>query len=277
MGNRMDLLAPQLVVLFVLLGSLAGFLAGLLGIGGGVILVPLFIFTFELVGFPPQHLVHVAFATSLAIIFPTAVSSTMGHRKRGNVDWHQVLFLALGGVFGAAIGATLAAMLSGEWLKALFGAMQIGVAGKLFFSNPHLPPEREVPVPGWQLVLVGLAGGLFSAFFGVGGGVIAVPLMVILLQLPMHLAVGNSSALIVISSFFGALSYTWHGWTLVDLPEYSLGYVNVLVAFLVSPFTILCARLGVRVATRTAHDKLLKIFAILLILVGIEMLYPLFV
>jgi hypothetical protein len=128
-------------------------------------------------------------------------------------------------------------------------------------------------VPHWPLIAVGFAGGVFSAFFGVGGGVIAVPLMVIALRFPIHLAVGNSSALIVVSSLFGALSYMFHGWSSNLLPPFSLGYVNCLVFALVAPFSIGMARLGVRVASRTAHDKLIKVFAVLLVLVGLRMIY----
>ncbi|MEJ2202461.1 MAG: sulfite exporter TauE/SafE family protein [Desulfuromonadaceae bacterium] len=112
----MSLLAPQIILLFVLLGSLAGLLAGLLGIGGGIILVPMFLWVFKHAGFSPDITVHAAFGTSLCIIIPTAISSTLGHRKRGNVDWHHVMRLALGGIFGALLGAALAAQLSGIWL-----------------------------------------------------------------------------------------------------------------------------------------------------------------
>ncbi len=124
------------IVLFVILGSLAGFLAGLLGIGGGIILVPLFLWAFEASGFAPEIMVHTAFGTSLAIIIPTALSSTFGHRKRGNVEWHQVAFLCLGGLFGALSGAWLASLLSGDWLKGLFGVMQIMVAVQLQVFHP---------------------------------------------------------------------------------------------------------------------------------------------
>ena len=261
------------IALFVLLGSAAGFLAGLLGIGGGIILVPLFLWAFNVSGFAPEILVHLAFGTSLAIILPTAVSSTMGHRKRGNVEWHQVIHLCLGGFFGAICGAFLASLLSGDWLKGLFGVMQILVAIKMFVFRPRLPPERSDAVGFGQLLVVGFAGGVFSAFFGVGGGVIAVPLMVIALRFPIHLAVGNSSALIVISSLSGALSYVYYGWGAENLPLFSFGYVNLLVILLVAPFSIGMARLGVRVASRTSHDKLIKVFAILLVLIGLRMIY----
>lgn len=268
MGN-FDL---PVIALFASLGSLAGFLAGLLGIGGGIILVPLFLWTFSLAGFAPEILVHTAFGTSLGIIILTAISSTFGHRKHGNIDWRHVLYLALGGIAGAMAGAGLATQISGNWLKVLFGMMQILVAGNLLFVQSRLPPAKEAPPPGLSLVAVGVAGGMFSAFFGVGGGVVAVPLMVMVLRFPMHLAVGNSSALIVISSVAGTISYLVLGWGEPHLPPYSLGYVNFLVILLVAPFTVAMARLGVKVAARMSHDRLVKVFAIILILVGVRMI-----
>lgn len=268
----MSFFSPIFLALFLLLGSLAGFLAGLLGIGGGIILVPLFIWVFPPAGFSPEIVAHCAFATSLAIIVPTALSSTLGHRKRGNVKWRQVMRLCLGGILGSVCGASLAALLAGAVLKVLFGAMQILIGIKMMRRPKHLPPERQGKIPGWQLFLVGVAGGFFSAFFGVGGGVVAVPLMVMVLQLPTHLAVGNSSALIVASSFFGAASYVYHGWGVPGLPPFSLGYVNLLVAAMIIPLTTVFARLGVRVAGRLPHDRLSKIFAVVLLIVGAQMI-----
>jgi len=259
--------------MLAVLGSLAGFLAGLLGIGGGIVLVPLFLWVFEAAGFSPEVLVHIALGTSLAVIIPTAMSSTFGHRKRGNVQWHQVVALCLGGAIGAYGGAWMASLLSGVWLKGLFGSMQLLVALQMVIFSPRLPPEYTGTVSPVSLVAVGFAGGMFSAFFGVGGGVIAVPLMVIVLSFPIHLAVGNSSALIVISSLSGALAYMYHGWNEAMLPPYSLGFVNLMVLCLVAPFTIITARLGVRVASRTAHDKLVRVFAVLLVFVGLRMIY----
>jgi uncharacterized membrane protein YfcA len=267
----MSFFSPLIVTIVILLGSTAGFLAGLLGIGGGVILVPLFLWAFPLAGVHEDIVAHLAFGTSLAIIIPTAISSTLMHRRHGNVNWHQVLWLVMGGVLWAFVGGTAASFLSGPWLKGLFGLMLITVAVRMFFAKPYLPPERETGVPRAHLCGVGLVGGGFSAFFGIGGGVVAVPLMVILLQMPAHLAVGNSSALIVASSLFGTLTYVVHGLGNPLVPPYSLGFVSAPVATLIAPLSIIFASLGVRVARRVDHGKLLKIFAFLLIIIGFRM------
>jgi len=262
--------------MLVALGATAGFLAGLLGIGGGVILVPLFLWALPLVGFPAEHMAHIAFGTSLAIIFPTAISSTIGHRKRGNVNWHEVFPLAAGSLFGAVLGAALAVSLPAATLKALFGLMQILIGLKLLLFHPHLPEDARQHPGKPALLLVGLISGAFSAFFGVGGGVIAVPLMVLALRIPIHFAVGNSSALIVAASFTGALSYVFHGLDVVGLPAYQAGFVNHVVALWVAPFSILFARLGVRAANCLHHKQLTRVFSLLLIFIGVRLFVRLF-
>ncbi|WP_305046309.1 sulfite exporter TauE/SafE family protein [Geoalkalibacter sp.] len=267
--------SPEIVALFLLLGLVNGFVAGLFGIGGGVILVPLFLWAFAFVGFAPDLIVHIAFGTSLAIIIPTAFSATLGNRKRGNVRGRQVLALAGGSLLGAACGSWLAAELPGTVLKALFGVMQIGVGLKMFLFRPHLPPEAQGRIARRKLLAVGFAGGAFSAFFGIGGGVVTVPLLVIALRLPIHLAIGNSSALIVVSSLVGTLSYVAHGWNVPGLPPHTLGYVHALVALMVAPLSILGARLGVRLAARMRTDRLMQVFAVFLIAVGLYMVVSL--
>jgi uncharacterized membrane protein YfcA len=267
---------PVVILMFAAFGSFAGFLAGLLGIGGGVILVPLFLWAFAQVGFSDTFLVHVAIGTSLTIIFPTTVSSTLSHFRNGHVNPTQVMYLSLGAVAGALCGSTFATFVDGDVLKGLFGLMQIGVATKILLPVKILHMEPDRMIPPRNLILVGLVAGTFSAFFGVGGGVIAVPMMLFLLHLPIHKAVGNSSAMIVLSSIIGALAYVFHGWSVPQLPDWTFGYVNLLVVAIVAPFTIIAARFGARLADRFERDKLMQIFALLLIAVGLRLLIPLF-
>jgi uncharacterized protein len=272
----MELLTPQVIALTITFGVIAGFLAGLLGIGGGVVLVPLFLWLFPLAGFAPELVVHTAFGTSLAIILPTAVSSTLGHRKRGNIHSEMVLYLALGGIVGGLLGATIASLISGSILKICFGLLLIIISVRLlFFKQPYLPPECIDCARPWQFVVVGFIGGSFSAFFGVGGGIVTVPLLLILLHLPMRLAVGNSSALIVVSSLAAVTGYIWHGLQQPLAAPYSLGYVNWLVVLLVAPVTMVFARLGVRFASRTSQTKLIRIFAVVLMLIGFKIVFNL--
>ena len=265
-----------IILAFGLLGSFAGFLAGLLGLGGGIIYIPLFLVVFEVVGFNPGIIVHTAFGTSLAIIFFTAISSSLVHLQKGNIEWYQVYRLAMGSALGAIVGAQAAAWTPGIWLKALFGLMLTGVAIHIFTQHPHPPPERTERIPTLHLILVGMAGGSFAAFFGVSGAVVVLPLLILVLKLPMHSAIGNSSALIVISCLVGMISYMYHGWELAELPRFSVGYVNGLVVAICAPFTTIFARVGAKVAHRFSHDRLVKIFAVVLIIVGLRMLIKTF-
>lgn len=264
----MSIFAPEVLLLFLLVGCAAGFIAGLMGIGGGIILIPLFLWAFKVAGMAPEVIVHAAFGTSLAIIIPTAFSSALAHRNRGNVDWHQVLRMAAGSLVGVLVGSSLAAGLPGGVLKACFGAMQISVGSYMLLRRSDPVAGDPAPHPLPRMLIIGFVVGAFSAFFGVGGGIIAVPLMVLLLGQTMHLAVGNSSGLMIFSAVFGTVSYIWHGWGHPHLPPYSLGYVNLLVSALIIPTTIYFARHGVRVASRTPHAKLVRVFALFIIAVG---------
>lgn len=268
----MELLSLQLLVIFAILGTCAGCAAGLLGIGGGVILVPLFMWSFQLAGLDPQILVHCAFATSLAIIIPTAISNTLGHRKRGNVRGTHVLYLALGALCGACVGAWCASLVSGSFLKISFGVMQIVVAFKLL-SGALQPATEELREQMSLLLLTGFVGGLFSSFFGVGGGVIAVPLMVVLLRFPIHLAVGNSSSLIVVSSFVGTCVYIMTGWGIRPVADGFLGYVFLPAVAMVIPFSLAGSRIGVHLAGRFSHVRIMKMFAVLLVCVGVRVMW----
>lgn len=261
-----------IILSFGLLGSFAGFLAGLLGLGGGIIYIPLFLLVFDLVGFNHSVIVHTAFGTSLAIIFFTAISSSIVHFQKGNIEWYQVYRLATGSALGAIAGAQAAAWTPGIWLKGLFGLMLTCVALRIFISHPGLSPREKKRIPTFHLLLVGMAGGSFAAFFGVSGAVVVLPLLVLVLKLPMHSAIGNSSALIVISCLVGMISYMYHGWRIDVLPLHSIGYVNVLVVAICAPFTTVFARIGAKVAHRFSHDRLIRIFAVVLIIVGLRML-----
>lgn len=271
----MEFLSLELLLSFVVLGTIAGCLAGLLGIGGGVVLVPLFLWRFQLAGFDPQTIVHCAFATSLAIIIPTAVSNTIGHHKHGNVRRKHLLSLALGAIIGACVGSFCASMLTGSSLKLAFGFMQMAVAVKLL-TGASKPSGDTIREQGMLLLLVGFVGGTFSSFFGVGGGVIAVPLMVILLRFPIHLAVGNSTALIVMSSLIGTCAYIYMGWHLKSIQEGFLGFVYFPAVVLVVPFSLFGARIGVRLAQYCSHAKMIKVFSLLLVCVGVRMIWSSF-
>ena len=274
-NGNLDFVSFDLLVNFIVLGTVAGCLAGLLGIGGGVILVPLFMWQFKLVGFDPHTMVHCAFATSLAIIIPTAISNTFGHYKQGNVCRQHIFYLAIGGVFGACVGAWCASKLSGSTLTLAFGFMLIAVSVKLLTGalSPSTEKRRDQVI---MLLFAGFVGGYFSSFFGIGGGVVAVPLMVILLRFPIHLAVGNSTALIVVSSSIGTCAYILTGWESYAFNGGFLGFVYLPAVALVVPFSLFGAQIGVRLARHCSHAKMVKAFSLLLVCVGVKMIWSSF-
>jgi len=271
----MELLTLDTLGLFALLGATAGFLAGFLGIGGGIILVPLFLWVFAKIGVAEAVRVHLAFGTSLSIIIPTAVSAMLAHRKRGNLDWNQIFPLGAGGMLGSLCGSWAVSLLPGLLLKGLFGLMQMFIGFRMLASQMGLPQPGAQSAGTRPLGFIGLASGAFSSFFGVGGGVVAVPLMVFFGRIPIHRAVGNSSALIVLSSFFGTAGYVFFGYGQPGLPPSTLGYVHGPVFLLVAPMTILFARLGAFAASLASNRRLLQGFACLLILVGGRTLWSL--
>ena len=268
----MELLSIQMLLVFAIFGCSAGFAAGLLGIGGGVILVPLFLWGFDLAGIDQQLLVHAAFATSLAVIIPTAISNTHGHNKRGNVQLDQVVYLAGGAIVGAVVGVWGATLLSGAVLKMAFGVMQISVAAKMIsgaVNSSNTEPQDNISL----LLFTGFVGGAFSSFFGIGGGVVAVPLMVLLLRFPIHLAVGNSSALIVVSSLFGTCAYIYTGWAIVPHDNGFLGFVFLPAVAMVVPFSLVGSKLGVHFSGRVEQAELMRLFAALLVVIGLRIIW----
>lgn len=268
----MAYLNPIFIALLLATGGIAGFLAGLLGIGGGIVIVPILMWVFPASGFPKETAVHLSLGTSLAVIIFTSLSAALGHNRKGNVNWTQVLPMALSGLVFALLGSFLAANIEGKVLERLFGALEVIIGVRLFYFKPLLSPGKILKASTASFFLIGAISGLFSSFFGVGGGIIAVPLMLILLTIPIHLAVGNSCSVIVFISLFGTLGYILSGWNRPDLPEYCLGYVNYLACGLISFSSIIFAQLGVRVSQSTVTDKLRKYFSVILILVGIKLI-----
>ncbi len=263
---------PIFIALLLATGGVAGFLAGLLGIGGGIVIVPLLIWVYPAIGFPEETVVHLSLGTSLAAIIFTSFSASLGHNRKGNVDWTQVFPMALAGLVFALLGSFLAAHTEGKVLERLFGVLEIIIGIRLFSSKSPLSPEKTLKTSTGSLFLVGGLSGLFSSFFGVGGGIIAVPLMLILLAIPIHLAIGNSCSLIIFISLFGTLGYILSGWNRPDLPEYCLGYVNYLACGFISFSSIIFAQIGVRVSRSTAIVKLRRYFSVILILAGIKLI-----
>jgi len=258
---------------FPLVGLVSGFLSGLLGIGGGVLMVPFLIFMFPMLGFNREIYVHCSLATSSACAFFFTLSGTFAHARYRNVNWNNVPYLGAGAFLGAMLGSTVASHISGEVIKRFFTVFMLYVAYRLFFKTGGTFSEGKVKVGGRKFFfLLGLITGVVASFFGVGGGVIAVPVMTFV-GFSIREAVGTSTAMIPFTTFSSAFGYVINGWNNPYLPEYSLGFVYIPAVMLIVPFGVVMAQVGAAVATRAPQDVLRKVFACLLVVVAVKILF----
>ncbi|BAT71352.1 conserved hypothetical protein [Thermosulfidibacter takaii ABI70S6] len=252
---------------FPVLGFLAGFLSGLLGIGGGIIMVPSLLFIFQKLRFLTEYYVHMAFATSLSTAFFLTLSGAIAHLRMGHSQIVRVPFLALGGILGATVGAKVATSLSGLILKKFFALFLVLVAFRLVFSSQ---PERSFcNTKKLIFLMVGFIAGFVAAFFGVGGGIVAVPILIFLGLAPIE-AVGTSSTLLPFITLFAVLGYIKAGWGKPLSIKYCLGYVYLPATLSMVPTGIIGSQLGARVSKRVPKDALRKLFACLLIVVAVK-------
>jgi len=262
-----------IVLTYMGLGVVVGILAGLLGVGGGLVIVPMVVFTLAWQGAPSQHLMHLALGTSLASIIFTSVSSFYAHHKRGAVHWTVVRRIVLGILTGTFLGSCLAARMSTNLLKGLF-VVFLFYMGFQMLTNAKPKPTRGLPGP---LGMFGVGNGIgaVSALVGIGGGSLSVPFMV-WCNVPVHEAIGTSAAIGFPIAVAGTVGYIVNGLGAAGLPPYCLGYVYLPALAGTVAASIFTAPIGVRLAHSLPVHKLKRIFALLLFVMGIKMLIGLF-
>ena len=258
-------LEPLLILELAALGLATGFLAGLLGIGGGMLMVPFLSIILAAKGFPPDLVVKMAVATSLATICFTSLSSVRAHHKRGAVLWPVARALSPGIVIGSLLGAQLAVALPGKVLSVMFSVF-VAFSATQMFLNRKPKPARQLPTP---LGMVGVGGliGAVSAMVGAGGAFISVPFMT-WSNVTIHNAVATSAALGFPIALAGTLGYIWAGWSLPQMPPGAAGYIYLPGLVVISLFSMLMAPLGARTAHRIDIAPLKKIFASFLYLIA---------
>lgn len=250
-----------LIAGFVLLGLATGFLAGLLGIGGGMLMVPVVTFILGVKGFPADDRVKMAVATSLATICFTSITSVWAHHKRGAVLWPVVGRLLPGILLGSVLGAQVAVMLPGKALSVLF-AVFVAVAATQMLLERKPPPNRSLPATPGMLAVGGVIG-MVSALVGAGGAFISVPFMQ-WCNVRMHNAVATSAALGFPVAVAGTLSYVLAGLQLPDMPPGSIGYVYLPALVVISAASMSTAPLGARTAHGMDIRQLRRCFAVVL-------------
>ena len=255
------LLEPQLILELLVLGLCTGFLAGLLGIGGGMLMVPFVTFILTAKGYPGDYVVKMAVATSLATICFTSLSSVRAHHRRGAVLWPIVRVLAPGIVIGSLLGAQLAAALPGKLLSILF-AVFVAFAATQMLLDRKPKPSRTLPGRAGTFG-VGTVIGVVSALVGAGGAFISVPFMT-WCNVKIHDAVGTSAALGFPIALAGTLGYIWAGQGLPQMPPGSVGYLYLPGLVVISLASICTAPLGARTAHGMDIRPLKKVFALVL-------------
>jgi len=262
---------PQLIAELMVLGLVTGFLAGLLGIGGGMLLGPFLTIILSARGIGTDLAVKMAIATSMCTILFTSVSSLVAHHRRGAVRWPLVKGLAPGIILGGAAGSvSVFAMLRGTTLALLFACF-IGFAATQMLLNRQPKPGREMPGTLWQ-VLVGAVIGLVSGLVGAGGAFIAVPFMVAH-NVAVINAVATSAALGFPVALANAAGYAISGQKVADLPPWSLGFIWLPALLVIACCSVLTAPLGARVAHNMPVAKLKRIFALMLYCLAVYMLF----
>ena len=254
-------LEPQLILELALLGMVTGFLAGLLGIGGGMLMVPFITFILTSKGYPHEYTMKMAVATSLATICFTSLSSVRAHHRRGAVLWPVVRLLTPGIILGSLIGAQAAVALPGKALSILF-AIFVAFSATQMFLDRKPKPSRTLPGRlgtfgmGWLI-------GMLSSLVGAGGAFVSVPFMT-WCNVKIHDAVGTSAALGFPIALAGTLGYVWAGQNLPQMPPGSLGYLYLPGLAVISLASIGTAPLGARLAHSMDIRPLKKVFAAVL-------------
>ncbi len=254
---------------YAAIGALAGLVAGLFGLGGGVVVVPALLLLFAWQGFPAQWIPIAAVATSLAAMVVTAAASVWAHVKLGSLNWYAVNRLLPGVVLGSMVGAWLAERLPGSWLKTGFAIYLLVVAGQMIGS--FQPKSGEAQPSAWLMLGAGGAIGTLSAILGIGGGTLTVPFLV-WGGFSMQAAVAVSSVCGFPIALAGTLSYAVLGWNTPNLPPGNLGYVYLPAFFGIASTSLLTAPLGARLAYRLPGKVLKRWFAGVLILISLRIL-----
>ncbi len=254
----------------LLVGAVAGLLAGLFGIGGGIIIVPVFAWLFENAGFPPEKTMLFAIATSLATIIPTAIASSLAHHRRQNLIISWVKKLLPGIVAGSFIMTFIAAHLSATLLRDLFILYLLYVATTLFLQKKPVFSVGK-PWPATDFIAALLIGAL-STLLGIGGGTLNVPYL-LGRNLEMKNAVAVSSACGLPIAVAGSLGYILVGWNQPDPPDYSSGYIYWPAFFGVALTSIFTASVGAKIASHLPAQHLKRYFAVLLYLIAAKMLW----
>ncbi|WP_067049601.1 sulfite exporter TauE/SafE family protein [Methanofollis ethanolicus] len=258
------------LLVLVLIGICAGLLSGMLGVGGGFIMVPVQFWLYSTSGYSDEVALRLAFATSLAVILPTALSSAVGHQRKGAVVWRAGTLLGVAAVPAAVFGAWLATLLPAAPLETFFGLVVLAAGARTFLAPAESNGVPEVPAT--RYLLWGVPVGLVSGLAGIGGGVILVPILTVALRFPMHRAVATSTVVMLAAASGGLATYMVLGQGVVGLPPLAVGYVDFFQAAVLAAASIPAAQAGALISHRMPARLLKGIFVVLTTYIGLRMI-----
>lgn len=261
------------ILLLVIAGCVAGYLAGFFGVGGGIILVPVLLIYFQSIGVTSLVATHLAFGTSLLVVLFTSLGSSYRYFKNGLVVGRAVAIMGLASVAGAYAGSGIAAGLEGPTLQKIFACVVMIAAVRLLNDPRKGGTDAEPDLTAWRLIVTGAVVGVISSVAGVGGGIFSIPIMFTFLHFPLKKALGTSSATIVITAAAAAAGYMLRGWGNPLLPPWTLGYVDFLHALPLVAGAVPFSMIGATSAKKTKPDALRKIYAVFLIVIAVKMFF----
>jgi uncharacterized membrane protein YfcA len=263
-----------LAVAMLATGCIAGVMAGLFGIGGGIVIVPVLEFALGMLGVDAAIRMHVAVATSLATIIPTSISSARAHHRRQAVDLDVVRRWAVFVLIGALLGAWIASQVHSRVLALVFATLALLVAFKMVFLPQSRNLTSGIPRAPW-VPLIPVAIGNFSAMMGIGGGTFSVMTLTLFGQ-PIHRAVGTAALLGLVISVPATIGFMITGYADERVPAASIGYVNLAGLALIAPTTVLTAPLGAKIAHAFSPRKLSIAFGVFLVIASARLFYQAF-
>ena len=262
-----------MAVALVSTGVVAGVLAGMLGVGGGIVIVPVLYHVFTLMGVDESVRMHVAVGTSLATIVPTSIMSARAHRRRGSLNPDMLKRLVPPVLVGVLVGSVLSGVVSGKVLTSVFATVALLVALNMAIKRDDVALRDGLPGRAGTSALGVSIGGL-STLMGIGGGTLSVPILHAL-RTPMHVAVGTGAALGMVISLPGAIAFVVNGLGVAHRPPTTVGYVDWLGMALIVPATMLTTQWGARLAHAIDARVLRRVFALFLALTSVRMFYGL--
>ncbi len=262
-----------IIQVFILLatGLAIGLISGLLGIGGGIILTPVQYWLYTSNGLSTDLAIKMSFATSLAVIFPTAASGVWQHQKTGRIYWKAAIFMGIFAAAGSFIGASLAANIPGPALKIAFGFVTLAVAIRMLalkISSTDNPIRENL----WLWFALALPLGIITGILGLGGGIFVVPVLVLVLRFRLHNAMATSLGMLLFTSAGGIAGYVINGTRIANMPPFTIGYILWPAWVVLAVGSITMAQVGARVAPRVPGKYLNYVFVALLFYISLDML-----